>query len=363
MPEVDVAELSKRFGLVQAVDHVSFTVEDGKLMTLLGPSGCGKSTTLRCIAGLEKPDSGVVSVGGQVISSVKDKVFLPPEKRGIGMVFQSYAIWPHMTVFDNVSYPLKVRHKPRAEIRKKVKEVLTLVRLEGLEERLAPHLSGGQQQRVALARALVADPKFLLLDEPMSNLDAKLREQMRQEFTELQRRLGITTVYVTHDQIEALYISHRVAVMMVGKILETGSPKDIYLKPRSKTVAEFIGAANFIEGELSKEPPKDGYSLIDTPVSPLYSKVSAEIRDAGGKVTLCIRPEHVVVHSKKPSLDTNILKGKVVSAVFLGEYTDCRIEVSDRQIRAHTKGLQPIDEGETAYVEMPAENFSVLKFD
>lgn len=359
-----VEGLSKRFGMVQAVDNINFKVEDGKLMTLLGPSGCGKSTTLRCIAGLEKPDTGLVSVGGQVLSSIKDKVFVAPEKRGIGMVFQSYAIWPHMTVFDNVAYPLKVRHVRKDETRRKVKEALTLVRLDGLEDRLAPHLSGGQQQRVALARALVADPKLLLLDEPMSNLDARLREHMRQEFKELQRRLGIATIYVTHDQVEALYISHQVGVMIAGKILETGGPKDIYLGPKSKTVAEFIGTANFIEGELTKDTPKNGYDLVSTPIANLYSKVPTDVKNSSGsKVTLCIRPENIDVYANKPADNTNVLQGKVTSAVFLGEYTEYMINVKEQLIRAHSRGAHPVEEGETAYIQIPPDRFTVVKFD
>ena len=362
MPEVEVEELSKRFGMVQAVDHIHFKVADGMLMTLLGPSGCGKSTTLRCVAGLEKPDSGLITVGGHVISSSKDGRFTPPEKRGIGMVFQSYAIWPHMTVFDNVAYPLKVRHVSRNEIKKKVKEVLALVRLEGLEDRLAPHLSGGQQQRVALARALVADPKLLLLDEPMSNLDARLREHMRSELKDLQRRLGIATIYVTHDQIEALYISHTIGVMMAGKILETGTPRDIYSTPKTKTVAEFVGTANFIEGEISKEPPQNGYHLVETPLAPLYCHIPDDVRSGGGKVTLCARPEHVAVHRSQPLGKVNILKGKVTQAVFLGEYTEYRIDIEGHPIRVHSYGAHPVEDGEPAYVEFPPDRFTAVKF-
>ena len=251
--------MSKRFGSVLAVDGVSLTVADGRLLTLLGPSGCGKTTTLRMIAGLEQNDSGRVAIGGRIVSDPAHGVFVTPERREIGMVFQSYAIWPHMTVFANVAYPLEVRHRPAAEIRARVIESLQLMEMAQLAERPATALSGGQQQRVAIARALVFRPRVLLMDEPLSNLDAKLREQMRVELRALQQRLGITTVYVTHDQEEAMALSDEIAVMHEGRVLQLAPPETIYARPASRTVAAFVGTPNLLDAKAREvQPGVDG---------------------------------------------------------------------------------------------------------
>src|SRR3982751_4171498 len=236
--------------IVKAAQNVTFDVPEGKLFTLLGPSGCGKTTTLRSIAGLEHPVSGEIAVNGQLVYSAKQGVFVAPNKRNFGMVFQSYAIWPHMTVFQNAAFPLEVGKKrySRKEIEDKVNRVLHAVDLDKFAGREATKLSGCQQQRLALARALVMEPKLLLLDDPLSNLDAKLRERMRFELKRLQRELGITTVYVTHDQSEALALSHQIAVMRDGRIEQVGRPRDVYEKPNSRFVADFIGTSNFIDG-------------------------------------------------------------------------------------------------------------------
>src|SRR5437773_8359090 len=255
---LQVTMLRKTFtterGGVRAVEDVSFTVEEGQFYTLLGPSGCGKTTTLRCVAGLERTDEGRIVVDGRIVSSHSPNVFVPPHKRDIGMVFQSYAIWPHMTVFENVAFPLRVSKQrvSRSEISRRVEEALSLVELGGYGGRMATQLSGGQQQRLALARALVREPKLLLLDEPLSNLDAKLRERMRFELRELQRRLRITTLYVTHDQIEALSMSNVIAVMNAGVIVQEGAPREIYLQPKSKFVANFIGSTNQLAGRVAR---------------------------------------------------------------------------------------------------------------
>src|SRR5690349_3916572 len=242
---VRIQNLEKFFGedreRVHVLKGVTLDIPEGSLYTFLGPSGCGKTTTLRCVAGLERPDSGGISIGGKTVFSAAERVYVPTNRRPIGMVFQSYAIWPHMTVFENVAYPLTIKHKSKAEIKKRVAEVLKIVGLQGLEDRPAPKLSGGQQQRVAFARALVNEPKVMLLDEPLSNLDAKLREQMRFEIKALQERLGITTLYVTHDQTEALAISDSIAVMSSGKLLDVAGPREIYSRPRSEFTADFIG--------------------------------------------------------------------------------------------------------------------------
>jgi iron(III) transport system ATP-binding protein len=225
---IRITKLSKLFGRVKAVDDLNLEIEEGEIFTLLGPSGCGKTTTLRLIAGLEWPDHGEIVLGEHTVLSVRRDIFVPSHKRNLGMVFQSYAIWPHMTVFENVAYPLKVRHIASSQIRDRVIRTLDLVGLGGLENRQAPQLSGGQQQRVALARALVHEPRILLLDEPFSNLDAKLREQMRFHLKLLLKKINITVVFVTHDQIEALSLSDRTAVMNAGHIDQLGSPRELY---------------------------------------------------------------------------------------------------------------------------------------
>ena len=257
MPGVAVEGVSKHFGAVRAVDDVSLTVPDGQLLTLLGPSGCGKTTTLRMIAGLEHNDAGRILIGDRVVSDAGAGRFLPPERREIGMVFQSYAIWPHMTVYDNVAYPLEVRRRPTAEVRRQVAAALTLMEMAHLADRPATALSGGQQQRVAIARALVFEPRVLLMDEPLSNLDAKLREQTRIELRALQQRLGITTVYVTHDQEEAMVLSDEIAVMHEGRVLQRAAPETVYARPANRTVAAFVGMPNLLPAkarEIRREP-------------------------------------------------------------------------------------------------------------
>ncbi len=263
-PRIEVTDLIVRYGDVLAVEGVGFAIQPGELVTLLGPSGCGKTTTLRAIAGLEDPASGTIRLNGATAYSAAERKNLPAEKRGLSMVFQSYAIWPHMTVAENVAYGLRVRKLARAEVEQNVRRVLDLVQMNAYADRPASKLSGGQQQRIAVARAIAFSPNVLLFDEPLSNLDAKLRAEMRVELRELQRRLDITALYVTHDQEEALAISDRVVVMNRGRIEQIGAPEQVYNRPRSRFVADFVGAANLIPGRLRGPAGADGMALFET---------------------------------------------------------------------------------------------------
>lgn len=337
---------------VQAVDHVSFKVEEGRFYTLLGPSGCGKTTTLRCIAGLERPDNGEINVSGAMVYSSSTGAFVPAYKREIGMVFQSYAIWPHLTVLENVAFPMRVSKEKISndEIRKRVREALDQVEMGGLEDRMATQLSGGQQQRLALARALVRRPKVLLLDEPLSNLDAKLRERMRVELRELQRRLRITTLYVTHDQLEALSMSNTIAVMSAGVIVQHGGPREIYDHPKTQFVAQFIGSTNQISGELTAKA--EGRGKVKTPIGELSCSLLNGL-STGAEVVVVIRPESVVLHREKPAGTTNVIEGKVVTAMFLGEYVDCNVELGKVTLQTHQSHTLQVRRGEPIWVELP----------
>jgi len=353
-----IEQLRKTFttdrGGVRAVQGVSFTVEEGRFYTLLGPSGCGKTTTLRCIAGLERPEAGTIRIGDRVVSG--NGHFIPPHARDIGMVFQSYAIWPHMTVFENTVFPLEaMKPKPsKAAMKKAVEEALALVGLEGLESRPAPQLSGGQQQRLALARALVRKPRLLLLDEPLSNLDAKLRERMRIELRELQRRLGITTVYVTHDQGEALFLSHRVAVMHDGEIVQEGTPREIYRDPASGFAADFVGSATFLAGEV-----------IAGGLRALGGVVRCSLPDElkpGEKGLLVLRPENVFVRAAAENR-ANEFKGRLEIAAFLGDHLDCIVSIGDTLVRARAHPSLQLRRGQDVWVEFPLDHCVAMRDD
>src|SRR4051794_24257122 len=324
--------------VVNAAQDVSFEVPSGKLFTLLGPSGCGKTTTLRSIAGLERPRSGEIVVDGTIVYSSARRIFVPPNRRRFGMVFQSYAIWPHMNVYQNAAFPLEVQGGKisRSAIREKVMRVLETVGLSELADREATAVSGGQQQRLALARALVMEPKLLLLDEPLSNLDAKLRELMRFELKRLQRELKITTVYVTHDQSEALALSHQVAVMNQGRIQQIGSPRDIYERPQNQFVADFVGSTNFVEGIVRSRETEDDSYVIETEIGSLRSK-SVEPVQVGDKVVLSIRPEDVQLTDEQPAdIRVNAWHAMVDQKVFLGEAMDFRITINSRTLLSRT---------------------------
>lgn len=345
---------------VKAVDEVSFTVEEGRFYTLLGPSGCGKTTTLRCIAGLEKANGGEILVAGQRVYSAKENTYVPAYRRPIGMVFQSYAIWPHLTVFENVAFPLRVGKQKvsNADVKKKVLTALEQVELGGYEERMATQLSGGQQQRLALARALVREPKVLLLDEPLSNLDAKLRERMRFELRELQRRLRITTLYVTHDQIEALSMSNVIAVMNTGVIVQEGGPRDVYMAPKSKFVANFIGSTNQLTGQVTAVGA-DGRGTVRTADGDISCGVLDGLR-VGNNAVVVVRPESVNLHLQKPAGAGNLMEAKIGAAMFLGEYLDCTVELGKNVLQTHQRHTLEVRRGDPVWVELPAAECMAL---
>jgi iron(III) transport system ATP-binding protein len=323
---IEVREVTKRFGPVAAVDGVSLQIADGELFTLLGPSGCGKTTLLRLIAGFYRPDGGAVVFGDRVVNDV------PPHARNIGMVFQNYALWPHMTVFQNVAYGLRLRRLGKASVQSRVGEGLRKVNLAGLEARYPGQLSGGQQQRVALARALVLNPDILLLDEPLSNLDAKVRVQVRAEIRKLQQELRITTVYVTHDQEEALSLSDRVAVMRDGRVLQLGRPRELYERPLTRFVADFVGTNNLIPGTVKG---RDGEVLIvDTALGPIRARAPGAL-GPGQRCVLAIRPENMAVASL--GADGNRITGRVTLASYLGNTLRYDVDAGGATLKADNR--------------------------
>src|SRR3954471_14617763 len=290
MAKLSVEDLVVAYGSVKAVRNVTFTVEDGEFVSLLGPSGCGKTTTLRCIAGLEESSAGTIRIGEEIVAA--DGRDVPPERRGINMVFQSYAVWPHMTVFENVAYGLRTRRESAATIDARVSETLNIVGLEGYASRYGTELSGGQQQRVALARAVVTSPRLLLIDEPLSNLDAGLRDRMRFELVELQRRLGQTSLYVTHDQSEAMLMSDRIILMKDGEMIQSGSPRDLYDRPATRFAAEFIGNANILEGAVVHSGDRGCAIVALTDGVTVEGRFSwPERMRRSGSVLVCVRAE------------------------------------------------------------------------
>ena len=335
MASITIKNVTKAFGDNVVLKEFDQSFADGEFITLLGPSGCGKTTMLRMIAGFEKPTTGEISIGDRVVSSAK--TFVPPEKRDIGMVFQSYAVWPHMTVFENVAYPLTIQKKKKDEIKREVDRVLEIVHLSQYAERIPSQLSGGQQQRVALARALVARPQVLLLDEPLSNLDAKLRESMRFEIKEIQQRLGITVVYVTHDQTEAMAMSDRVILINRGVIQQVASPAEIYDHPANQFVADFLGKVVFLKGEA-----KDGRIAIDG----AGQSVSYD-GDKTGRVEIAVRPERITL-----STESGELKGILESQYYLGDVNDCRVKVGGALVRviAQPESYHRLKPGDTVYL-------------
>mgnify|MGYP000899912178 CR=1 FL=1 len=332
-----IVGLTKRFGDFTALENLCLNINEGEFMTLLGPSGCGKSTTIRLIAGLERPDSGSIYIDDKLVSG--QGTMVPPERRNMGMVFQSYAVWPHMSVFENVAFALRMKKVPNSTIKSRVREMLRLVNLEGLEQRYPTQLSGGQQQRVALARALASEPSILLLDEPLSNLDAKLRESMRFEIRAIQKRVGITTVYVTHSQEEALTMSDRIAVMRCGALLQVGTPFEIYNEPASKFVADFVGLANFFRGKVVGAC--DGYYDIQLGNGTMIRAIGRKDGQAAmTDVEVMVRPENIRLSSpdsgEKEGMNT--LLGLVQRAAFSGGIAEYSVQVDACETPVRAQG-------------------------
>lgn len=349
-----VDNIVKRFGFFIAVDNVTFEVNKGEIFTLLGPSGCGKTTILRIIAGLVQPDNGRIYIDNKDITS------LPPEKRNIGMVFQNYALWPHMNVYDNIAFGLKLRKFSENEIRKKVKYVLELVKLDGYENRYPSQLSGGQQQRIALARALVLNPHVLLLDEPLSNLDARLREELRYEIREIVKKLEITTVYVTHDQIEAFAISDRIGVMNKGKLIQVGKPHEVYENPRNKYVASFIGNNILLEGVLKMI--RNGYGVVEIKNNMKITGVT-KFDDShnlvGKQVVVVIKPEAVEIVENEMKLE-NMFICNIDKIIYMGSIVEHRVYCEDLELKFYTLPITRLSEGITIKLRIDPSKTLIL---
>ena len=362
--EVVLEDVTKTFGDVKAVDGISLNVNEGELFFLLGPSGCGKTTTLRLIAGFYKPDEGKILFDKELMNNV------PPNKRNVGMVFQNYALWPHMTVYDNITYGLKVRGVPASLRVKKAKEVLRIVKMEKYATRYPNQLSGGQQQRIALARALVIEPDVLLLDEPLSNLDAKLRLETREEIKRIQKELGITTIYVTHDQNEALSMADRIAVMNEGRIEQIGTPRDIYNNPRNKFVAGFIGETNFIEGRLEDIIEEKELAVIKTVTGEtIYAKIRGKNFSKGKKVFCSVRPERIRVLSsnlRKDKAETiNLFSAKIQRLTYYGFAEHYILEAMNKEIKATNFSPRASNhkEGDDVYFTFDPNDVNVFQAD
>jgi iron(III) transport system ATP-binding protein len=343
-PRISVRSLTISFerrgggGRVTPVNNISLDVAAEEMLVLLGPSGCGKTTLLRCIAGLERPHAGEIVINGQVVFSSAKGVFLPPNRRPISMVYQSYALWPHMTVFENVAYPLQSRRVRGAEVTERVNKALSLVELTPLAKQYPAQISGGQQQRVALARAVVSGTGVVLFDEPLSNVDAKVREQLRSEILRMQRSLGFSALYVTHDQVEAMGIGDRVAVLRDGHIDQIGTPEEVYLRPASRSVGAFIGSPNILSGDVVEV--HSGHAVVRTGAGALRIDLStspssiADTLKVGQSVAVLARPETVRIGTPKDDGSENHLTGKVESRMFLGAYTEYVLAIGDVRLRS-----------------------------
>ena len=347
-------------GAVRAASDVSFEVPKGGLFTLLGPSGCGKTTILRSIAGLERPVSGEIEAAGRIVFSASRKISVALNRRNFGMVFQSYAIWPHMTVLQNASFPLEVRGQLLGRaVRDSAMQVLETVGLGDFADREATRLSGGQQQRLALARALVMQPDLLLLDEPLSNLDAKLRERMRMELKRIQRELSVTTIYVTHDQTEALALSDEIAVLNDGRVVQIGSPQAIYGRPRDRFVAGFIGSSNFIDGVVLGRESRDGYWRVRSELGDLSAVTDASLA-IGAKVAIAVRPENLELSENSGATGGNLIHAKIEAKTFQGDFVDLQLRAGTVILSARTHPAVPAAPGDSVSIRIGAENCVIL---
>ena len=362
-PFLQLRDVTKSFDAAAAVEGVSLDIEKGEFFTLLGPSGCGKTTTLRILAGLEEPDRGEIYLDGEPLTVASRGLQVPPEKRRMGLVPQSYAVWPHLSVFENVAYPLKLRRWKDPKMRQQVSQQLALVGLAGLEDRSATMLSGGQQQRVALARALVYSPVVLLMDEPLSNLDAKLRDQMREELKILQRKTGVTVIFVTHDQTEAMSLSDRIAVMNSGRVEQVGAPEEVYYRPLTPFVRDFLGTNFVLHGRFVGRECCNSLRL-EIPSPEGSSAVVASARGArvgepetGAPVAVCVRPEHVTLTSRPG--ETNSIAGIVDSLLFVGDRYECRVSIGADRLLVHVPRSQKPEVGEKVYLNLPKEGLTV----
>jgi len=358
-PHIEVDRLELYYGNVAAVRGVSFNVLPGEQLTLLGPSGCGKTTTLRAIAGLEQPTAGEIRIDGVTVYSSERGIHVRAEKRGLSMVFQSYAIWPHMTVFENVAYGLRVRRTAAAEIAERVDHALEMVQMRSFASRRAAQLSGGQQQRVALARAFVFSPSVLLFDEPLSNLDAKLRADMRIELRELQHRLGITSVYVTHDLEEALAMSDRIVVMRDGLIEQTGTPDEIYRLPNSAFVADFVGSANLIRGRHRADLDANGLTALETAAGHVVYGMAYQ-RPVGTELVVSVRTVHLRISTEPPAATQNVWRVPVQQTVFQGDFTQVHLGWGDQHLIARCAAMEPLTAGQQVYIAVEPRHVVVL---
>jgi iron(III) transport system ATP-binding protein len=363
-PGLSVARLTRRFGTVEAVAGITLSVRRGSFTTILGPSGCGKSTTLKLIAGLDRPDAGTISIGGELVSG--DKLHVPPQQRRIGFVFQSYALWPHMTVDNHLAYAMRARQIPRAEIPERIAEILDLVGLRLVHARYPYELSGGQQQRVALARALAGEPRILLLDEPLSNLDAELRGQMREELRRVHEQTGLTTVLVTHDQAEALSLSDTVVVMHDGAIVDSGSPRDVYDQPERLSTAAFIGASNLLNGKAlhSADAQEECRLVLDGPGECHVVVTAPWAIDEGAAVQVAIKPEDIRLEPAASSgLGENAFQCLVTNCLYYGTHSLLTLRADEGSIALHAwapKSLR-LSEGDSVVVALPRERIVVLQ--
>jgi ABC-type Fe3+/spermidine/putrescine transport system ATPase subunit len=358
-PHIEVDRLELHYGNVPAVRGVSFNVLPGEQLTLLGPSGCGKTTTLRAIAGLEQPNAGEIRIDGALVYSSQHGINIRAEKRGLSMVFQSYAIWPHMTVFENVAYGLRVRRTAAVEIAERVNRALEMVQMHSFASRRAAQLSGGQQQRVALARAFVFSPSVLLFDEPLSNLDAKLRADMRIELRELQHRLGITSVYVTHDLEEALAMSDRIVVMRDGLIEQTGTPDEIYRLPNSAFVADFVGSANLIRGRHRADLDTDGLTALETSAGHIVYGMAYE-RPVDEELAVSVRTVHLRISIEPPATAKNVWRVPVQQTVFQGDFTQVHLGWGAQHLIARCAAMEPLATGREVYITVEPRHVVVL---